>query len=61
MASTLTQRPRWEELDKSHLALTTAMEHYLTACRTEGKTANGGPEEAARVAEVGRNWRCRCS
>lgn len=38
MASTLTERPRWDEMDKSYLPLTTAMEHYLTACRTEGKT-----------------------
>lgn len=38
MARTLSERPRWQEMDKSHLPLKTAVEHYLTACRTEGKT-----------------------
>jgi site-specific recombinase XerD len=38
MARTLSERPRWEEMDKSDLPLRTAMEHYLMACRTEGKT-----------------------
>jgi site-specific recombinase XerD len=36
MASTA--RLRWEEMDKSQLPLATAVEHYLTARRTEGKT-----------------------
>lgn len=39
MARTLSERPRWEEMDKSGLPLQTAMEHYLTACRIEGKTS----------------------
>lgn len=39
MARTLSERPRWKDLDKSGLPLTAAMEDYLTACRIEGKTA----------------------
>lgn len=38
MARTLAERPRWEAMDKSDLPLDVAVEHYLTACRTEGKT-----------------------
>ena len=38
MANVLNQQPRWETIDKSDMTLKTAMEEYLTACRTEGKT-----------------------
>ena len=38
MANMLNQQPRWESIDKSEVPLRTAMEEYLTACRTEGKT-----------------------
>jgi hypothetical protein len=39
MAGNLIDQPRWENIDKSQLSVETAVEHYLTTCRTEGKTA----------------------
>lgn len=38
MVRTLIDQPRWEKVDKSQLPVATAVEHYLTTCRTEGKT-----------------------
>jgi site-specific recombinase XerD len=51
MTTKNTRPPRWDEMDKSHLPLRTAVEHYLTACRVEGKsprTLSGYQEKLGR-------------